>query len=167
MAEIINFPADVKKAAVEKIAAELKVFKGGYKETAVSTHIANMLSSFCEQEERFAQTVCKTKRTLSDCAKEILKSSGSAMSDLEVFRRAAQFYYPNVKVSFVMNLEITGDAPDEAYTNLEAKEEKKESAKKKETPKKVTSEKATVKETKAEKPKKKVKETMQLSLFDF
>lgn len=167
MAEIINFPADIKKAAIEKIAAELKVFNGGNKEKAISTYIANTISSFCEQNELFADTVCKTKRTLSDCATEIMKSSGNAISDIEVYRRAVRFYFPNAEVNFVMNIEIIGDAPDEAYTSLEAKEEKKESAKKKETPKKVTPEKATVKETKAEKPKKKVKETMQLSLFDF
>ncbi|MGN0444215.1 MAG: Cas9 inhibitor AcrIIA9 family protein [Acutalibacteraceae bacterium] len=166
MAEIITFPADVKKEAVEKISAELKAFKGGNKEKAISTYIANTLSSFCEQEEKFAETVCKTKRTLSDCAAEIMKSAGNAISDLEVYRRAVRFYFPNAEVNFVMNIEITGDAPDEAYTNLEAQSEKKEVVKKKESPKKEAAEKLKPeKETKVEKPKK--KETMQLSLFDF
>ncbi len=101
------------KLAVEKIAAELKDFKGDRYGMAVKSHVASTLTHFCEQDERFAEVVYKTKRTLSDCCAEIMKGCGQSISDIDVYRGAVRHYFPNADIDFHMTITFTGDAPTE------------------------------------------------------
>ena len=90
-----------------------------------------------------------------------MKGCGSAISDIEVYRRVARFYFPNSEVEFIMQISITGEKPDEDYLNQEAPKPKEKAPApkpKKEEPKKV--EKKPNK-----KPDKKKAEVIQLSLF--
>lgn len=164
---------DFKKLAVEKIDRELKEFVGDKYGKAVHTYVANVLRDFCEQNERFAEVVYKTKRSLSDCCAEIMKGCGSHISDIEVYRRATKLYFPNSEIEGVMRIVITGDAPDEKY--LEKEPQKKEAKKSngktsgseyfkelKEREKSSTKTKTT-KPAKPSKPKE--PEVIQLSLF--
>lgn len=102
-----NFP----QLAVEKIAAELKEFKGDKYGMAVKNHVASTITHFCEQNERFAEVVYKTKRTLSDCCAEIMKGCGTSISDIDVYRGAVRNYFPNADIDFHMTITLTGDAP--------------------------------------------------------
>lgn len=97
--------------AVEKIAAELKDFKGDRYGMAVKNHVASTITHFCEQNERFAEVVYKTKRTLSDCCAEIMKGCGTSISDIDVYRGAVRNYFPNADIDFHMTITLTGDAP--------------------------------------------------------
>lgn len=97
--------------AVEKIAAELKEFKGDKYGMAVKNHVAATITHFCEQNERFAEVVYKTKRTLSDCCAEIMKGCGTSISDIDVYRGAVRNYFPNADIDFHMTITLTGDAP--------------------------------------------------------
>lgn len=97
--------------AVEKIAAELKDFKGDRYGMAVKNHVAATITHFCEQNERFAEVVYKTKRTLSDCCAEIMKGCGTSISDIDVYRGAVRNYFPNADIDFHMTITLTGDAP--------------------------------------------------------
>lgn len=113
-----SIEGNICKAAAAKIESELKSFKGGRKETAVSSHVAKTLKAFCGNEE-FALAVAKSKKTLSACCTEIMKSVGSSISDIEVYRRAAKFYFPGASVKFNMEIQIGGaamlaEAPAEA-----------------------------------------------------
>lgn len=99
------------KLAVEKIAAELKDFKGDRYGMAVKDHVASTITHFCEQNERFAEVVYKTKRTLSDCCAEIMKGCGQSISDIDVYRGAVRNYFPNADIDFHMTITLTGDAP--------------------------------------------------------
>ena len=99
------------KLAVEKIAAELKDFKGDKYGMAVKNHVAATITHFCEQNERFAEVVYKTKRTLSDCCAEIMKGCGTSISDIDVYRGAVRNYFPNADIDFHMTITLTGDAP--------------------------------------------------------
>lgn len=110
MSEIINFP-HYSRLAVEKIAEELKTFKGDRYAEAVKKHVASTLTHFCEQDERFAEVVYKTKRTLSDCCAEIMKGCGQSISDIDVYRGAVRNYFPNADIDFHMTITINGDAP--------------------------------------------------------
>lgn len=110
MSEIINFP-HYSRLAVEKIAEELKTFKGDRYAEAVKKHVASTLTHFCEQNERFAEVVYKTKRTLSDCCAEIMKGCGTSISDIDVYRGAVRNYFPNADIDFHMTITINGDAP--------------------------------------------------------
>ena len=97
--------------AAEKIAAELKEFKGDRYGNAVKNHVASTITHFCEQNERFAEVVYKTKRTLSDCCAEIMKGCGQSISDIDVYRGAVRNYFPNADIDFHMTITLTGDAP--------------------------------------------------------
>lgn len=110
MSEVINFP-HYSRLAVEKIAEELKTFKGDRYAEAVKKHVASTLTHFCEQNERFAEVVYKTKRTLSDCCAEIMKGCGQSISDIDVYRGAVRNYFPNADIDFHMTITINGDAP--------------------------------------------------------
>lgn len=151
--------------AVDKIAEELKNFKGDRYGEAVKKHVASTITHFCEQEPRFAEVVYKTKRTLSDCCAEIMKGCGTSISDIDVYRGAVKNYFPNAEVVFTMTITIDGDAPTEEEMNREVrKPEPKKPAKAKqpkpEIPKVTpaaaapTPQKDTVAKPKAEKPAK-------------
>lgn len=163
--------------AVEKIAEELKTFKGDRYGEAVKKHVASTITHFCEQEPRFAEVVYKTKRTLSDCCAEIMKGCGTSISDIDVYRGAVKNYFPNAEVVFTMTISIDGDAPSEDEMNREVrkaepKKPAKAAAPKPEKPK--AAKPAPAPKPKAaqpvkapEKPKEKSKapEVIQLTLF--
>lgn len=94
-------------SATQKLDAELKAFNGGQKEKVVSSHVAKVLKQFCKNET-FAAAVVGNKKTLSDCCKEVMKDVKSSVSDIEVYRRAAGFYFPGAKVAFKMEIDING-----------------------------------------------------------
>lgn len=144
---LFDISADFVALAKEKIDSELKSFKGDKYGNAVQTYVANALRDFCEKSSKFAEVFYKTKRSLSDCVADIMKGCGQHISDIEVYRRAAKFYFPNSEVSFVMTIELTGEEPDDKYLNKEAPKstEKKEAESK--TEPKVKEKTAKKKET--------------------
>ncbi len=159
-----ELPVNVVRAAIEKIKAEYKEFKGGRYEKAISSYVSTILQDFCKQDERFAEVVYKFKRTLSDCCKEIIKGAKSHVSDVDVYRSAVKYYFPNSEVIMQISIEITGEAPDETEILKEAEKpkpvEKKKTASK---PRKTATKdmgKASAKEAKEDK-----KEFIQLSLL--
>lgn len=160
---------DFKKLAVEKIDRELKEFAGDKYGKAVYTYVANVLRDFCEQNERFAEVVYKTKRSLSDCCAEIMKGCGSHISDIEVYRRATKLYFPNSEIECVMTITITGVAPDEKYLEKEPKKKSGEKTSGSEFFKELKDKEKSSSQTKPTKPDKPVKqkepEVIQLSLF--
>ena len=163
--------------AVEKIAEELKTFKGDRYGEAVKKHVASTITHFCEQEPRFAEVVYKTKRTLSDCCAEIMKGCGTSISDIDVYRGAVKNYFPNAEVVFTMTISIDGDAPSEDEMNREVrkaepkkpakaaapKPEKPKAAKPAPAPKPKAAQPAKAPEKPKEKPK--APEVIQLTLF--
>ncbi len=149
---LFEIGADFQELAKEKLDSELKTFQGNKYGKAVQTYVANALRDFCAKSPQFAETFFKTKRSLSDCVAEIMKGCGNHISDIEVYRRAAKFYFPNSEVNFILTIELTGDEPDEKYLNKEVKKpvEKKEDNRK------------TVKEKPTEKNKANI---IQMTLF--
>ena len=147
---------DYQKLAIEKIEKELKEFKGDRYGEVVKTYVANTLRTFCEKNESFAKVLYKTRRSLSDCIKAAMKGCGKAISDIEVYRRVAKFYFPDSEVEFKMTVTV-GDAPDESYILKEAPKpkEKAEKAEKEKAP------------SAKDKPKEKTDDNViQISLFD-
>lgn len=154
MSTIFDIGKDFRMLAKEKIDRELKEFKGDKYGEAVHTYVANAIREFCDKNERFAEVVYKTKRSLSDCISEIMKGCGKHISDIEVYRRAAKLYFPNSEVEFVMNIVLTGDEPDETYMDKVSPKPK--------------AKQQTANPTKAKppkKPEKKKTDIIQMSLF--
>lgn len=108
----------MKQQAIDKINTETKEFKGDQYSRAVYTHVADVLKNFAEQDAEFAQAIVQTDRTLSDCCKEVMKGVHSAVSDIEVYKRAVAFYFPGagIRVSMTVDLcaSVRGDQEEEA-----------------------------------------------------
>lgn len=102
---------DWRAKAKTKLEGENKAFKGSWEARAVRDYILKTLIYFADQEPRFAEVVCNTKRTFAECCAAVVDNAGNMISDLEAYRRAVQFYFPNAEVEFVMNVKLTGAAP--------------------------------------------------------
>lgn len=103
----------MKNQAVAKIEAELKAFRGGNKETAVKSAVADTLKEFALQDGEFAQAIVQNDKTLSDCCTAVMKGVGTSISDHEAYRRAVRFYFPGADVRFQMVVDLCPRAGDE------------------------------------------------------
>ena len=108
-----NIQPCIVSSATKKLDEEEKAFVGGFKAKLIFPHVCKTLRGFIDEDDRFAKVFANTARTVSECCAAIVDKSGDALSDLEVYRKAVQFYFPNADVEFKMNVRITGDAPTE------------------------------------------------------
>ena len=76
--------------------------------SAMKGAVCEALDGFCRQDAEFAQAVVQGG-TFSDCMKAVAKGCGSAISDLEAFRRAVRFYFPGADVKFHMTVNLCAD----------------------------------------------------------
>lgn len=164
-----NITANIISQAKEKVKTEFENLGKslGNKEKAVSSYVHNVISDACDQSEQFAGVVCAFKRTLSDCLKDIMKDAGNSISDIDVYRKAIQFYFPNSEINCTVEITHTGDAPGEDEINKESPPEPVKKERKTAKPKDKTNKAESV-PAKAEKPKKPEKpqpESIQLTLF--
>lgn len=96
----------MKELAIEKIRKELKTTSGDNKVNAVKNHVADTLIEFCRQDDEFAQAVMQSDKTLGDCCKSIMSGCGNSISDLEVYRKAVQFYFPGADIRMTMTIDL-------------------------------------------------------------
>ena len=76
--------------------------------------VKEALLDFCRQEEEFAQAVVQGG-SFKDCMAAVGKKiKGNAISDLEAYKAAVEFYFPGAAVSMKMNIDLCGDASGEA-----------------------------------------------------
>ena len=75
--------------------------------------VLKALCDFCIQNSEFAQAVEQSDKTIGDCIKEVTKGIGSAISDLEVYKKAVQFYFKGATVQ----MKLTIDLGDEGFSN--------------------------------------------------
>lgn len=94
--------------AEEKIRKELPAVRG-QKEGAIKQACKDALLDFAGQNDEFAQAIVQGG-TFADCMAAVCKGIGTSISDLEVFGRAAAFYFPGCKVRFEMRIDLVGDA---------------------------------------------------------
>lgn len=80
---------------------------------AMKGAVREALDGFCRQDAEFAQAVVQGG-TFADCMKAVAKDCGSAISDLEAFRRAVKFYFPGADVKFHMTVNLCADVEAEA-----------------------------------------------------
>lgn len=99
--------------AAEKIRSELSGAKLSAKGKAVAPSVAEALATFCDQNAEFAQAVGQSSRTAAECVESTVKNCGGSISDIEVYRKAAQFYFEGATVHFNMTI----DLGDEGFSN--------------------------------------------------
>lgn len=112
---------DWRLKAKEKLEKENVDFKGSREAQAVREYILKTLIRFADQEPRFAEVICNTTRTLSECCAAVVHNAGRVLSDLDAYRRAVQFYFPHAEVEFMMNVKLTGSAPTKEEMQSPAK----------------------------------------------
>lgn len=67
---------DWRAKAKEKLEAEDKMFKGGRAAASVQSYVLRALLNFADQEPRFAEVVCNTERTFSECCAAVVHNAG-------------------------------------------------------------------------------------------
>lgn len=97
------------KEKLEKEAMEIKGFK---REALMATAVKDILMSFCDQEEEFAQAVVQGG-SFHECMAAVSKGIGNCISDLDAYKRAVSFYFPGAEVSMVMRIDLCGSVRKE------------------------------------------------------
>lgn len=83
-----------------------KAEKCGQKERTIAKPTANALIEFAKQNDEFAQAIVQGK-SFEECVKHICKNIGNACSDLTVYQKAVEFYFPGAVVEFQMNIKMS------------------------------------------------------------
>ena len=72
--------------------------------------VARALASFIEDSEFADAVVAKGGTGFSECLEAVTQGIGTSISDIEVYRRAANFYFPGCGVRFKMEIDLTAEA---------------------------------------------------------
>ena len=73
----------------------------------VAEPVAKALHGFCRQSEEFARAITETDRTFQECLETITKGMGQALSDIDTYQRAVEFYFPGAKIEFKMTIRMS------------------------------------------------------------
>lgn len=79
------------------------------KERVMAGPVADALKEFCRQSDVFAKAVVNGG-SFHACMKEVAKGVGNHISDIDAYRAAALFYFPEAKVEMTMTIQTdTGE----------------------------------------------------------
>ena len=92
------------KAKIENGLSEAKA-QGRYA-AVVAEPTSEALINFCKQNDEFAQAVVQGG-SFAECIKSCCNGIGGAISDIEFYRKAVQFYFKGAVVDFVMNIRMS------------------------------------------------------------
>lgn len=90
--------------AVKKLDA-VDVAKLGRYEKVICEPVRQALKDFCDQNLEFAQAVAQGG-DFYDCLKDCVHEQGSAISDLEVYKRAVQFFFKGADVHMKLTIDL-------------------------------------------------------------
>lgn len=74
------------------------------KEQRMAGLVAEALKEFCRQSDAFARAVVEGG-SFHACMKEVAKGVGDHISDMDAYRKAALFYFPDAKVEMTMTIQ--------------------------------------------------------------
>lgn len=77
--------------------------------SVIKTYVHSALAGFCKQDESFAQAVINGG-TFAECIKYCTEGIGgnTGISDIDIYRRAVQFYFPGARVDFKIQIMTDG-----------------------------------------------------------
>lgn len=87
---------------------DTSVIVGQY-QRAVAPKTAKALMEFCKQEPEFEQAIEQSGVDFQCCLDKVIKGVGESISDLEVYTKAAKFYFSTATVHFRMTIDLSGD----------------------------------------------------------
>jgi len=96
---------------IDKLTGELEECKTSTNEKikAIAGPVAENLIKFAENKD-FGLKIQTSEKTLLDCCTEVVKGVKSHISDIEVYKKAVQFYFPEADIKFSMDIQLTEDA---------------------------------------------------------
>lgn len=98
--------------AIERLDKELKSGSFDKYGKIMKQGVHDALVEFCRQDGEFAQAVVQGG-SFTDCMAAVAKNCGNGISDIEAYRRAAQFYFDGANVEFEMHIYLCeADKPD-------------------------------------------------------
>ena len=109
---------------VERIRSELKNVKSDRYYNVLKNPVADALISFCEQQPEFDQAVSEAKGSFSGCLAHVCKGIGGAISDIDAYRRAAEFYFPGSVVEMKMVIRMSEYEAEDSVPADEPEEKK-------------------------------------------
>ena len=115
---------DIQKQAIEKIEQESRGYKGNRYGEVVAKPTAEALKQFCESSEAFAQAVVNSDKSFSDCIGKVVEGITNATSDLDVYKRAVKFYFPNADIKFDMRIILSGEDVEKPVETVDNSNEK-------------------------------------------
>ena len=104
--ETEKYSTEIINQAIEKINPKSIKKSNRYMEV-VAEPIAKALHGFCRQSEEFARAIVETDRTFEECLLTITKGIGQALSDIDTYQRAVEFYFPGAKIEFKMTIRMS------------------------------------------------------------
>lgn len=84
------------------------------KGSVIAEPVAKTLKSFCESEPEFEQAVRQSGKTFVECIDEVASTLYQYASDLEVYEKAVEFYFPEATISVTMTVNMSGKVEAEA-----------------------------------------------------
>ncbi len=93
--------------AIKKLETEFKECKSlSQKGKAVGSAVLGALKTFCRQNKEFSQAVVQSNKPIKDCIESTVKGCGGSISDIEVYRKAVQFYFLGSDIKFSMTINL-------------------------------------------------------------
>ncbi len=94
--------------AIQKIEKEFNDNKSqlSQKGKIVSTAVMNLLKSFCQQNSKFAQLIEQSSGTIVECINATVKNCGNSISDLMLYTKVMQFYFPDAIVHNIISIDL-------------------------------------------------------------
>lgn len=109
----------IQEQAKEKLRREADSGKFSTRGAVMKSAVLNAMVEFCDQNEEFARAVLSGGE-LNMCMRHVEAGiKGNAISDIDVCRRAAEFYFPGCRVEFRMEIYMS------EYEQQECSEEPK------------------------------------------
>ena len=87
----------------------------------VFPHVKDILKNFCSQDDEFAQAVAQHDGSVAQCCEAVMKGVGSAVSDIDVYRRAVQYYFAGADIAVNMTINLCASVEQAAAEPEKAK----------------------------------------------
>ena len=107
---------ETRQQALDKLDREYRDGKYDNRGAVMKEAVRDALKEFIRQDEEFAQAVAQGG-AFDKCMKAVAKNCGSALSDLEAYKRAVRFYFPGADVAFQMRV-VVNPAEDSGEITL-------------------------------------------------
>ena len=102
---------EIQNNAIEKIEDGCKNYKGDKRGNVVARPVADALKRFCENNAAFAAAILGEDKHFADCIAAVVHGVGAAISDIEAYRRAVRYFFPDADIKFDMRIILPG-VPD-------------------------------------------------------